>query len=247
MKYDETRIPENYDRARDHGMAVHRQWMGLVGAHAAPPDAGVILDLGCGTGRFSFDLAATFQSTVIGVDPSEKMLREAGKKSGAERVWFARGLGEALPIASRSADLVFMSMVFHHFRDPAGVGRECRRVLRPGGRVFLRTASSEQIGRYPYVPFFPTARPLLDARIPSLRAQCAAFEAAGFEVQTSGLEVQEIARDYAAYADKLSAGADSVLASLPDDEFRDGLRAVRDVTAGGAVTEPIDFVVFSRP
>jgi ubiquinone/menaquinone biosynthesis C-methylase UbiE len=247
MKYDDTRIPENYDRARDHGIAVHRQWMDLVAAHAAPPDAGVILDVGCGTARFSFDLATTFRSTVIGVDPSEKMLHEARKKGGVARVWFARGVGEALPVAAQSADLVFMSMVFHHFRDPARVGRECRRVLRPRGRVFLRTASSEQIQRYPYVPFFPTARPLLDARIPSIRAQRAAFEQAGFEVQTGGVEVQEIARDHAAYADKLAAGADSVLASLPEHEFRDGLRAIRDVTTGGAVTEPIDYVVFSRP
>ena len=245
MKYDDTRIPENYDRARDHGTAVHRQWMDLVAAHASPRDTRVIVDLGCGTGRFSFDLAATFHATVIGVDPSEKMLREAAKKTGVERVWLTRGVGEALPLAAQSADLVFMSMVYHHFRDPAEVGRECRRVLRPGGHVFLRTGSSDQIDQYAYVPFFPTSRQVLNTRLPSIAAQRAAFEDAGFCHAAGGIEVQEIAPSYAVYADKLAAGADSVLASLPETEFHDGIEAVRAVKNGGPVTEPIDFLVFA--
>lgn len=243
MNYDHTRIPENYDRARDHGTGVLRQWMALVAAHA-PPDAGVILDLGCGTGRFSGPLAQQFNATVVGVDPSEKMLREAGKKIGAPRVCYARGIAEAIPVNADSADLVFASMVFHHFRDPFQVARECGRVLRPRGRVFLRTASREQIARYPYLPFFPAARPLLEQRLPSIRAQRAVFEEAGFEYRGGGVEVQEIALNHPMYADKLAAGADSVLASLPEQEFRNGLRAIREVTNGGPVTEPIDFMVF---
>ena len=51
--------------------------------------------------------------------------------------------------------MVFMSMVFHHFDDPARVAQECRRLLREDGVVCLRGASAEQIDAYPYVAFFP--------------------------------------------------------------------------------------------
>jgi len=36
-----------------------------------------ILDLGCGTGRFSAALRARFEAEVIGIDPSKKMLEQA--------------------------------------------------------------------------------------------------------------------------------------------------------------------------
>ena len=76
------------------------------------------------------------------------------------------------------------------------------------------------------------------------------FEAAGFYMVTSELVTQEIAPNYAAYAEKLSAGADSVLASLSRSEFDAGMRALRAHAAhsdGQAVFEPIDVFVFRSP
>jgi hypothetical protein len=61
------------------------------------------------------------------------------------------------------------------------------------------------------------------------------------------LITQKIAPSYAAYAEKLSAGADSVLASLSRDDFDAGMRALRAHAAhsdGQAVLEPIDVFVF---
>ena len=55
-----------------------------------PPKDGVsrIVDLGCGTGRYSEPLSVHFQADVIGIDPSEKMLEEARKKSSRNTVIF---------------------------------------------------------------------------------------------------------------------------------------------------------------
>jgi hypothetical protein len=56
-----------------------------------------------------------------------------------------------------------------------------------------------------------------------------------------------IASDYASYADKFSAGGDSVLASLTPHELRTGLDALRSHALSGdsqSIIEPIDLFVF---
>jgi hypothetical protein len=102
---------------------------------------------------------------------------------------------------------------------------------------------------YPYVPFFPTSVPLLEHRLPSLEFQRIVFEAASFQTLSCDVITQQIAADYFAYADKLATRADSILASLDDNDFDAGLRALRAEAArvpARAVTEPIDFLVFGK-
>src|SRR5215472_4082031 len=43
----------------------------------------------------------------------------------------------SLPLQDGCADLVFMSLVYHHFCDPSAVAKECHRVLRQGGHLGL--------------------------------------------------------------------------------------------------------------
>jgi hypothetical protein len=122
-------------------------------------------------------------------------------------------------------------------------------VLRPGGSVCLRTITSDQIANYPYLPFFPGSRPLLEQRLPSLARSCAAFEAASLTTRCTRVVVQQIAVNYAEYADKLASGADTTLARLDPAEFESGLAAIRArQTAEGPVpiVEPIDFIVFQK-
>ena len=52
MNYDQTTIATTYDAARGHNRAVMRQWLDLVAAHV-PFAPQLIVDVGCGTGRFS--------------------------------------------------------------------------------------------------------------------------------------------------------------------------------------------------
>ena len=78
--YDLTDIPAAYDRARDHGPELVDRWMNAVAAHLADQSTTRILDLGCGTGRFSEALAQRFDAEVVGLDPSVKMLQLAREK-----------------------------------------------------------------------------------------------------------------------------------------------------------------------
>jgi len=244
MDYDKTDMPEKYNLGRDHGPAVLLQWMDAIAERISTRMIRNIIDLGCGTGRFSGALASRFKATVIGVDPSRKMLKQAQAGRTHSQVFYACGAAEAIPIPSNSVDLVFISMALHHFSDPRQAARECRRVLREHGRVFLRTASRENISMYAYVPFFPTSRPVLEQRIPSLDFQCDVFKQASFQILSSGVVTQQIATDYSDYADKLAVRADSILLSLDDEAFNAGLKAVRCEKSAGPITEPIDYVVF---
>ena len=248
MNYDDSKIPEVYNRGRDHGPAFLKQWMDVLAFHFNGLPVRDILDLGCGTGRFSPALAAQFDANVFGLDSSRKMLNEAKDRIANDRVCYACGTAEAIPLRAESVDVIFISMVFHHFTDPNGVALECRRVLRKHGRLCLRTASAEQIPAYPYLPFFPTSRILLDQRLPSIAFQRAVFQSAQFRVLFEGLIRQQIAQDFSEYADKLSLRADSILRDLNDADFESGLDVVRSHAASPQgkrpVVEPIDFIVF---
>jgi hypothetical protein len=99
---------------------------------------------------------------------------------------------------------------------------------------------------YPYVPYFPSSRALIEERLPSLLLQESVFNSAALKTVMSGVVTQQIATSYSDYADRLSMKADSILISIDDKEFEAGIRAVRSETAIGPITEPINFLVFEK-
>src|SRR5688572_29233934 len=226
--YDRTDIPAAYDSGRDHGPEVLGLYMTAMAAHLAEAPPASILDLGCGTGRFTDALAVHFNADVLGLDPSVKMLQVARAKRHEGRVHYVLARAEALPLASRSLDVVFMSMSFHHFSDQRLAAAECRRVLREHGTVFVRTGSRERIPSYPYYPFFPASHPIMEEVLPDRTTLDDVFEAAGFHLVAWHLITQTIAPSWQSYADKLATGADSVLARLSRDDFEGGLAAMRE-------------------
>jgi SAM-dependent methyltransferase len=91
-----------------------------------------VLDLGCGRGGV-VELFWRDVKLAAGLDPDSPSLAE--RSPGMPIV---RGVGEQLPFAGESFDLVVSVWVLEHLRDPETVFREVRRVLRPRGHfVFL--------------------------------------------------------------------------------------------------------------
>jgi ubiquinone/menaquinone biosynthesis C-methylase UbiE len=115
MNYDKTDIPATYDKARALSPETRRLWQDLLSVHVDQAEISLVIDLGCGTGRFSELLAAHFGVQVIGIDPSLKMLDQARRKPAIGNVVYCQGLAEAVPFRDGCTDLVFMSMVYHHF------------------------------------------------------------------------------------------------------------------------------------
>jgi ubiquinone/menaquinone biosynthesis C-methylase UbiE len=96
------------------------------------------LDLGCGTGFLSLELAARGHR-VIGVDFAPSMLERA-KSKAAERglsVQFEQADAEQLPFASASFDLAISRHVLWTLPHPEAAIDEWIRVSRPGGRLVV--------------------------------------------------------------------------------------------------------------
>jgi ubiquinone/menaquinone biosynthesis C-methylase UbiE len=117
---------------------------------------GKILDIGCGTGRFTIPFARRFKNfTVVGADKSSNMLEQAKQKGGAERVeWTEQDICDQ-GFESASFDLVFVSDLLHHIANPLDAIRECKRVLRPGGWLLCKYGAMENIANDPEHVFFP--------------------------------------------------------------------------------------------
>ena len=246
MDYDKTQMPASYDAGRSYPPPVLALWLDVVARHAAGIAVRDVLDLGCGTGRFSEGLARRFHANVIAVDPSEKMLAIARSKS-ANRVRYERAGAESLPLPADSVDIVFMSMVLHHFNDPLKALSECRRVLRPGGVVCLRAGTREQSAGVRYLEFFPSTWKILERTFQSRKEIENCFRQAGFVLARHESVLSEIAANWSEYAHKVSQRADSILIQLSDEEFENGmtrLRAHVPENSGSAVAEPVDFFVF---
>lgn len=102
----------------------------------SPP---VALDLGCGTGWFTGDLAARSDAVhTVGADLATGMIQFARSAGPAALVWLAAD-AEALPLADDSVDLVFSNLMIQWAENPKQVLSECRRVLRPGGQLMIST------------------------------------------------------------------------------------------------------------
>ena len=111
MDYDQSKIAATYDEARGLTAARQRRWRDLLAAHVERSRISLIVDLGCGTGRFSEILLAEFGARIIGFDPSESMIEQARQKSATGMIEFEQAWAHELPLADGCVDLVFMSQV----------------------------------------------------------------------------------------------------------------------------------------
>lgn len=101
-----------------------------------------ILDLACGTGFPLFELAHRFGRTcfVVGADIWREALQRACLKQsvyGTPNVGIVMADGTALPLADATVDVVTSNLGINNFEKPVEVYRDCRRVLKKGGRLVI--------------------------------------------------------------------------------------------------------------
>ena len=94
------------------------------------------LDVGCGVGNYHPLVAPSLRS-LAGVDVSSACIQTAKERNPT--IKYEHYLGENLPFAGQSFDLVFTICVMHHVPPTnwPDFAREMHRVLRPGGIVLV--------------------------------------------------------------------------------------------------------------
>ncbi len=98
------------------------------------PQAGErILDVGCGTGQLTGEIAAA-GALVTGIDSSEAMLEEARRNAPGAR--FELHDVRRLPFRGEF-DAVFSNAVLHWVQDAEEAAASLARALKPGGRLVL--------------------------------------------------------------------------------------------------------------
>lgn len=168
----------------------------VMGLRAQP--GGRLLDVGCGNGQLLTRLRALgWQVEGVEVDPAAVAQARA---SGLE---VRLGSLEAQQYPPNHFDVITMSHVIEHVHDPAGLLRECRRVLHPGGRLVVTTPNLNSWGhRFFKDSWFPLDPPrhLYLFTFNSLQG---VLKSSGFKVRsaaTSGLSAGEIHRGSRAIA-----------------------------------------------
>ncbi len=226
--------------------------MDAIAGHVgrARPDL-TILDLGAGTGRFSVLLADAFDARVVAVEPSEKMRAEAERGSAHPRVVYRDDTAGATASADGEFDFALLSMVIHHVPDLDACARELHRVVKPDGLVFIRNTFSGRLEGIRHYEFFPSARAIDEARLPTLERVRVAFEARGFTMEALDTLEQEIDPSLAAHYERMKRRALSSFELITDAEFEQGLQRMRVAadheTTPTPILEKIDLLTLRRP
>jgi demethylmenaquinone methyltransferase/2-methoxy-6-polyprenyl-1,4-benzoquinol methylase len=99
-----------------------------------------VLDVATGTGDLAIDIArARPLATVVGLDPSQRMLaiaeRKVEKRHLRDRISFVVGDAQALPYRDCEMDAATIAFGIRNVPDRLAGLRELARVVRPGGRI----------------------------------------------------------------------------------------------------------------
>ncbi len=123
-----------------HGSARgQRNIVGRLAAMArlAPLKGGRLLDIGCGTGEYTTEMARHFDA-VDAIDIEPERLELFAERARANTTVTAMS-GNNLKFDDESFDLVSMIEVLEHLSDPVATMKEIRRVLKPGAYLLLTT------------------------------------------------------------------------------------------------------------
>jgi demethylmenaquinone methyltransferase / 2-methoxy-6-polyprenyl-1,4-benzoquinol methylase len=137
------RIAGRYDLLNSLMTAgLHHSWRTRAADRAEVSPGDAVLDVCCGTGDLSFELAQRVSpgGHVVGCDFSEQMLdlaREKAVDRGVESVRFEWADALQLPYDQGRFDAVTVGFGVRNFADRDQGLREMARVLKPGGRLVI--------------------------------------------------------------------------------------------------------------
>jgi trans-aconitate methyltransferase len=130
VRWDAADYHQNASAQTGWGRDVHDR-LGLRGDE-------VVIDLGCGDGRLTAELADRVpRGAVVGVDADPDMVAFARREHARENLAYVEGDVRSFAVA-RKADLVVSTACLHWVADHEAVLRRSRAHLAPGGRIFFQ-------------------------------------------------------------------------------------------------------------
>ena len=239
VNYDDRQFAV-YARGRALTPAVLARWMTVFAGHAPARRPLAVLDLGSGTGRFTAALAGTFGGPVYGVEPSRRMREVAIRSSAHPAVTYLAGCAEDIPLPAASCDVVLMFLVFHHVADRMAAAAEISRVLRPGGRVLIRSTFSDRMPDLWWHQFFPRAVEIEKQMLPAVDEVTAAFSVTGLRALTLDTLCERFTGSLAESATRLRLRAISTFEHLTEQETAQGFAALDAAVLAGTPLQPMN-------
>jgi ubiquinone/menaquinone biosynthesis C-methylase UbiE len=238
VDYDDNQH-RNYRQGRAMSPEALAVWARAFARHAPPQRPLIAVDLGSGTGRLTPTLAETFGGPVYGVEPS-RMMRVAAEESSAHpAVTYLDGAAERIPLPDRTADLVLMFLSIHHVRDRPAMAREIARVLRPGGRLLVRSTFADRMPALTWHRFFPRAREIEKRMFPSSSEVVELFAAVGLKRIALEAVAEVQAPSLAAYAARIRLKAISTFEHLSEAEIAEGMARMDQAVAAEREPRPV--------
>lgn len=248
VDYD-TRLHAVYADGRQISPDTLHTWMAAFARHLPPTRPLAWLDLGSGTGRMTPSLARAFGGPAYGVEPSDKMRAQALARADHPAVTYAAGSAEHIPLPDASCDAALLFFVWHHVADRERAVRELRRVVKPGGTLFLQGNFSDRMPDVWWFRVVPEWRDVDRAQFRSVAEVTGDFTGGGWTLasrdEVTWLRSACLADDY----EKLKLRAVSVFEHLSEEAVDAGfarIEAALPALDGGPQYETNELLVFQR-
>ena len=103
-----------------------------------------IIDIGCGGGIYTKELALMGAENVVGLDFSKEILQAAKENcSGFSNISFIQGDAHSVPYPNDTFDIVISRAVIHHLQDVPTFLREASRILKKNGVLIVQDRTIE--------------------------------------------------------------------------------------------------------
>jgi SAM-dependent methyltransferase len=249
VDYD-ARLHAVYDAGRQLSPDARRTWTAAFARHLPRARPLVWLDLGSGTGRMTPALASAFGGPVHGVEPSDKMRARAVAHAGHPAVTYAAGSAEHIPLPDASCDAALVFFVWHHVADHAAAAQELRRVVKPGGALFVQANFADRMPDVWWFRVVPEWREVDTAQFRSEQQVHGDFTGAGWTLvsrdEVTWLRAPSLAADF----ERLKLRAVSAFQHLSDEVIDTGfarIEAALPALDDGPQYETSELLVFRAP
>jgi len=248
--YQKNNQAKSYDKARLMPNNTMHMWIDVLVALVPPNTIKNILDLGCGTGRFSFMLSEKYDAMITAIDPSIPMLNKGKKKGNNKNIVWQKGTAEDIPLDDNSINLVWMSQVFHHIDNIDNALKEIYRILAMDGYLAVRNGLKEHIDEIIWYQCFPEALEIERKRLLTQEEMVKLIIKYSFKTNAKVRVYQYFAKSYHDYIEKISKRGLSSLIAISDQAFNRGLKKLKewakDRPHDELVYEPVDLLIFQK-